>query len=59
MSVVTSGPDESNHFNEAWNHHSPNDRKNGETLLLKTYTVWKIRKFGEPQETLMYQKTED
>ena len=25
MSVVTSGPDEPNHFNEAWNHHSPNN----------------------------------
>ena len=37
MSVVTSGPDEPNHFHEAWNHHSPNDRKKGEKVLLNNY----------------------
>ena len=26
MSAVTSGPEEPNTFNDAWNHHSPNER---------------------------------
>ena len=47
MSAVTSGPDEPNHFSEAWNHQSPNDRKKWREAITKDSTVWKIRKFGE------------
>ena len=47
MSEVTSRPDDPNQINEAWNHHSPNDRKKWREVLLKNYTVWKIRKYGE------------
>ena len=30
LSALTSGPDEPNDFNEAWNHQCPNESENGE-----------------------------
>ena len=59
MSVVTSGPDEPNHLMKHGTIILQMTERKGEKLLLKNYTVWKIRKFGEPQENLMYQKAED
>ena len=35
ISEVTSRPDEPNHFNEAWNHHSPNYRKKWREAITK------------------------
>ena len=49
MSAVTSGPDEPNNFNEAWNHQSLNERRK-----------WRdaIKKLREPYIKLMCLKTE-
>ena len=35
MSAVTSCPEEPNHFSEAWNHHSPKDRKKWREAITK------------------------
>ena len=35
MAAVTSGPDEPNHYNEAWDHHSPNDKKKWREAITK------------------------
>ena len=47
ISAVTSGPDEPNNFNEAWNHQCPEERKWREPITEKLYcmedkNVWKI-----------------
>ena len=58
MSAVTSGPDELDHFNEARNHHCPNDRKKWrETTTKKPYymenkKVWRAtRKTDAPKDS--------
>ena len=43
MSAVTSGPDEPNNFNEAWNHQSLNEKENGEKQSQKNCIVWKTK----------------
>ena len=43
ISVVTSDPDEPNNFNEASNHQSPNERRNGEKQLQKNYIIRKTK----------------
>ena len=58
MSVITSGPDEPNNFNEAWNHHAQMKEENGEEQLQKNYIVWKTEKSGEPYIKQMCLKTE-
>ena len=56
-SAVTSGPDEPNHFNEALDHHSPNDRKKWREAITKELycmgnkKVWRaIRKTDVPKD---------
>ena len=56
MSVVTPGPDEPNHFNEAWNHHSLNDREKWreaitkELYCMENKKVWRATKNDVPRD---------
>ena len=43
ISAVTSGPDEPNNFNEAWNHQCQNGRRKQRKAITKNYTVWKTK----------------
>ena len=57
MSAVTSEPDESNKFNEAWNHQCPNERRNWreaitkEIYCMENKKVWRtIHKTNVPKD---------
>ena len=57
MSAVKPGPDEPNHFIEAWNLHSPNDRKKRREAItevlycMENRKVWiAIRKTNVPKD---------
>ena len=46
ISTVSSGPDESNNFNEAWNHQCPNERRKWKEAIRKELNCMESRKVG-------------